>query len=127
MRLFKVSFAPILGMDDKGEPTKVGRYMAYVTAREANGIQAVLDSAIPQYSAGGFEIVEEIDHQDNRVWSVNVGPESRSQSVIVVAPNEEAAGIALAHAVQETPNLRAHVAVGLFRTTEIDLSKEGVW
>lgn len=127
IKIYKVSFAPLLGMDDRGQPTKVGRWIVFVTAKDPNDINEVLLAKLPEYAAGGFEVLDVVDPGQNRAWSVSVGPEGRSYSMLVVAPDEALARVSLEAAVKNMPVLEDNVRIGLFRTRPIDLSKEGVW
>jgi hypothetical protein len=126
-KIFKVSFAPLLGLGDDGQPTKVGRWICFVTAKDPNDISDVLKAKLPEYEAGGFDVLEVVDPGVNRAWSVSVGPEGRSYSLLVVAPDEALARASLEASVKNMPVLEDNVRIGLFRTRPIDLSKEGVW
>lgn len=127
-RLFKVSFAPIIGTDDKNQEVKVGRYICYVTARDVSEIDGVLKAKIPEFCAGGFDFEEEIPvPPSSGAWSVSIGPVGRSYSVVVVAPDEAAARLALAESVKDLPYMKRYVDVDLFRAVAIDLDQENVW
>lgn len=127
MKIFKVSFSPIMGMDDHGNPTRVGRWSCFVVAEDANSIGSVLESKLPEYASGGFDLVDTFDAGSKRAWSVNVGPEGRAYSVLVIAEDESDAMEVLGAEVVGMRRLEEYVKAGLFRTAEIDLSVEGVW
>jgi hypothetical protein len=128
MRIYKVSFLPVIGRDDKQQPTKVGRYMTYVTAPNVFGVAGVLRAFLPELYGEGHDIEEEVDvDRANKAWSVSVGPEGRTVSLLVVAPGEEAAEKALLQATSSLPILARYVAMKLWSGRTIDLTKEGIW
>lgn len=128
MKLFKVSFAPIIGTNDKNEQVKVGRYVCYVTAKSAAEIDGVLRAKLPELYALGFDLEEDIEvGAGNYAWSVSIGPVGRSYSVVVCAPSEAEARTALSAAVADLPYMKRYVDAELFRATLIDLDQENVW
>lgn len=127
-RLFKVSFAPIIGTNDRNEEVKVGRYICYVTAKHPTEIDGVLRATLPEFCGGGFDLEEEIDvPADCGAWSVSIGPVGRSYSIVVVAPDESMARVAMEKAVEDLPYMKKYVDAELFRAVSIDLDTENVW
>ena len=128
MKLFKVSFAPIIGTNDANEQVKVGRYIGYVTAANAPRIDAVLREKRPELAIAGYDLEEEVPvERGHYAWSVSVGPVGRSYSMVVCAPSESMARSALETAVADLPYMKRYVEADLFRATCIDLDQENVW
>lgn len=128
MKLFKISFAPVMGNDDHGNPVVVGRYMTYVTAPSAAKISEVISVKLKEFDGLGFEVEEQIPVPDGHsAWSINIGPIGRAYSMVITAPSEPACRLALEKACEGMPYVRKYVEMELFRSTKIDLSVEGVW
>lgn len=128
MKIFKVSFLPVLVRKDNGEPTIGGRWMTYVTAPNPFRVEDVLRHFLPELYAEGFSVEDVIEVEPgNRAWSVSVGPQGRSYSLLISAPSEEYAEKSLAAAVENMPILKRYVDIRLFTSRPIDLDREGVW
>jgi hypothetical protein len=128
VKLYKVSFLPILARGDNESVVTVGRYMVYVTAEDVFRIGDVLRHFLPELFEEGFTVEETIPvDYDHRAYSVSVGPKGRSYSMVITGISPEEAMKALRTTCVGTPVLNRYVEEGFFETRLIDMTKEGVW
>lgn len=134
MKLFKVTLAPLLGEDDKGDATRVGGWMCYVTSPHASSIGDVLRKCLPHLftSAGiaAHDVDEEISPKLLRgcqAWSVSVGPEGRAQSFLVTCRDDQPLEAELKNVVAGLPSLVKYIEMGLWTARKINRKKAGVW
>ncbi len=126
--VYKVSFLPILAKNDKQETVRVGRWIVYAVAENPNRIGEVLRHFLPDLYDEGYEIEDSIVvAPGNNAWSVSVGPEGRSYSMIVEAPDEEHAERALIEATKAMPYAQKYVLMKVWTARLVTLDKEGVF
>jgi len=145
-RLWRVTFFPIIGKDEEGKETKVGRWMCYVTAKNMMSVYDVIERCLPEIAKEGtVEPQEEIVvPPGNCVWSVSIGMPGTQISRVVTADSIDGAYPALVATIEAEDEMKESAAMaegkkpadsglmrfveeGVYLSRRIDMDKEGVW